>query len=175
MEKKLYFAYGSNMNLDQMEWRCPDAEIVGNVSVEGYRLAFRGNGSGRGVATILPEEGSRVDGVMWKVSQMDEKHLDRYEGYPVLYGREMLSVQDQNGDSHEVMVYIMQAPYKEHPAMPSVDYLNGILQGCRQNGLAIRPVLEAVQRTQMEQTIPKQYQQKSLFKPPPRRKSGPER
>ena len=28
-EKTLYFAYGSNLNLDQMARRCPDAEPVG--------------------------------------------------------------------------------------------------------------------------------------------------
>ena len=36
----LYFAYGSNMNLNQMAFRCPDAEVVDTVRLEGYRLAF---------------------------------------------------------------------------------------------------------------------------------------
>ncbi len=27
MEKPLYFAYGSNINLDQMRYRCPDASV----------------------------------------------------------------------------------------------------------------------------------------------------
>ena len=40
MEKLLYFAYGSNMNLDQMAFRCPDAEVVGVVRVDDYRLTF---------------------------------------------------------------------------------------------------------------------------------------
>lgn len=60
----LYFAYGSNMNLNQMAFRCPDAEVVDTVRLEGYRLAFCMNGGGNGVATILPEEGSYVDGVL---------------------------------------------------------------------------------------------------------------
>ena len=29
MEENLYFAYGSNLDLEQMAQRCPDAEIVG--------------------------------------------------------------------------------------------------------------------------------------------------
>ena len=53
-KEKLYFAYGSNMNLNQMAFRCPDAEVVESVRLEGYRLAFRTNGGGNGVATILP-------------------------------------------------------------------------------------------------------------------------
>lgn len=61
IEGKYYFAYGSNMNLGQMAFRCPAAVVVENVRVEGYRLAFCGRPSGNGVATILPEEGSHVD------------------------------------------------------------------------------------------------------------------
>ena len=47
------------MNLDQMEFRCPDAEVIGNVMVKDYRLAFRGNSRGNGVASILPEQGEQ--------------------------------------------------------------------------------------------------------------------
>ena len=68
-EEKLYFAYGSNMNLNQMAFRCPDAEVVDTVRLEGYRLAFCMNGGGNGVATILPEEGSYADGVLWRISE----------------------------------------------------------------------------------------------------------
>ena len=56
----LYFAYGSNMNRNQMAFRCPDAEVAGSVRLEGYRLAFRENGGGVGVATVLPEPDSFV-------------------------------------------------------------------------------------------------------------------
>ena len=40
MAEQLYFAYGSNMNLDQMEFRCPAAAVKENVRLDGYRLAF---------------------------------------------------------------------------------------------------------------------------------------
>ena len=57
MEERYYFAYGSNMNLEQMKYRCPAAEVVENVRLENYRLAFRGRAPGNGVATVLPEKG----------------------------------------------------------------------------------------------------------------------
>ena len=41
MENTLYFAYGSNINLGQMEYRCPDASVVGPVVLDGYELLFR--------------------------------------------------------------------------------------------------------------------------------------
>lgn len=43
MEENLYFAYGSNLDLEQMAQRCPDAEIVGPVRLENYELRFRGS------------------------------------------------------------------------------------------------------------------------------------
>ena len=144
--EKLYFAYGSNMNLNQMAFRCPDAEVVDTVRLEGYRLAFCMNGGGNGVATIIPAEGSYVDGVLWRISEQDEQHLDHYEGFPYLYGKEPVTVTDRNGRQREIMAYTMNSPYKDVPAMPSKAYLEGILNGCRQNGIEIAPVLEAVKR-----------------------------
>ena len=79
MAEQLYFAYGSNMNLDQMEFRCPAAAVKENVRLDGYRLAFCGRHPGCGVATILPEQGSHVDGVLWKITPECEHSLDRYE------------------------------------------------------------------------------------------------
>lgn len=79
MEDRYYFAYGSNMNLEQMKYRCPAAEVVENVRLEDYRLAFRGRAPGNGVATVLPEKGSYVEGVLWKITEACEKSLDFYE------------------------------------------------------------------------------------------------
>lgn len=35
---KLYIAYGSNLNLEQMRRRCPTAELVGKTVLRGWRL-----------------------------------------------------------------------------------------------------------------------------------------
>ena len=40
MEENLYFAYGSNLDLEQMAQRCPDAEIVGPVRLGKLRTAL---------------------------------------------------------------------------------------------------------------------------------------
>ena len=74
------------MNLDQMEFRCPDAEVIGNVMVKDYRLAFRGNSRGNGVASILPEHGEQASGVLWSITEKCVKSPHDYEGYPYLYG-----------------------------------------------------------------------------------------
>jgi cation transport regulator ChaC len=146
----LYFAYGSNMNLDQMEFRCPAAEVVGNVRLEDYRLTFCSRNPDSGVATILPEQGSHVDGVLWKITPDCERSLDRYEGYPYLYGKEVIHVKTEDGTVYESMVYTMNAPHKDCPARPSRFYLQGILEGCVQNGIQTEPIKEAVKQTQKE-------------------------
>lgn len=156
MEERLYFAYGSNMSLEQMDYRCPDASVVENVRVDNYRLAFCSMNPRSGVATILPEEGSYVEGVLWRITPECEKSLDRYEGYPHLYGKETICVKNAEGQEKNVMVYTMNAPYKEHPARPSDFYLKGILEGCRENGLSTKPVMDAVRMTQQEMKSGKQ-------------------
>lgn len=40
--KKYYLAYGSNLNIPQMQYRCPEARIIGTAVIEGYRLLFKG-------------------------------------------------------------------------------------------------------------------------------------
>lgn len=41
MYKKLYIAYGSNLNIRQMAFRCPGAKLRGTGTVEDYELQFR--------------------------------------------------------------------------------------------------------------------------------------
>ena len=159
LEKKLYFAYGSNMNLGQMNFRCPDAEILETARLEGYRLAFRSNGGNRGVATILPDQDSHVDGVLWEISPEDKRNLNFYEGFPRLYSKQILTLENRLGKELAAMAYVMNAPYKDRPAFPSAGYLDGILQGCEQNGIDTAPIkaaaLDALERADLEEKPPK--------------------
>ena len=79
---RLYMAYGSNMNLEQMADRCRTAEVVGKGILKNYELLFRGARHGA-VATVEPREGSSVPVVLWEIGARDEVALDCYEGYPV--------------------------------------------------------------------------------------------
>ncbi len=99
---KLYIAYGSNMDMDQMAYRCPDAAYVGTAALEGWRLMFKGSKSGN-YATIEREEGCKVPVLLWEVTAEDEKSLDRYEAYPNFYYKDYLDVPGFG----KAMVYIM--------------------------------------------------------------------
>ena len=100
-----YLAYGSNMNQAQMAYRCPTAEVVGTSELKGYELLFRGAHRGA-VATVEPKEGSAVPVLLWKIRKSDEEALDSYEGYPRLYGKQMLQV-ELDGKEVSAMGYIM--------------------------------------------------------------------
>lgn len=143
MEEKLYFAYGSNLDLEQMSQRCPDAETVGPVRLENYELRFRGNG----FATVTPKKGSVVYGLVWKITPNCEQSLDRYEGYPRHYTKETVTVKDAAGAEIPVMVYIMAEPYCRQPALPSPYYYRVIQRGFEANGLPVESLQAAWSRT----------------------------
>ena len=52
--KKFYLAYGSNLNVKQMQFRCPDARIVGTAEISNYQLLFKGSKTGS-YLTIEPK------------------------------------------------------------------------------------------------------------------------
>lgn len=103
--KKLYIAYGSNMDEGQMAYRCPAARLLGQTEVEGYRLLFKGSMTGA-YATIEPQEGGRVPVLVWEIGEQDEASLDRYEGYPSFYYKKDLTV-SLDGQEVTAMAYIM--------------------------------------------------------------------
>ena len=75
----LYFAYGSNMNPEQIRRRIPEARAVGRATLKGWRVVERL------YADIERSRGSRVEGVLYLVTKTELHRLDLYEGYPNVY------------------------------------------------------------------------------------------
>lgn len=123
--KKLYLAYGSNMNLEQMARRCPTAWVLGPAELEGFRLTFRGPHGGA-VANIEPDVVGTVPVLLWEIQRADEVALDRYEGFPTLYRKQMVSIRF-NGRQRKVMAYVM-TPGRPL-GVPSTHYFNIIRDG----------------------------------------------
>ena len=84
MTERLYFAYGSNINLEQMAYRCPNSTVAGAAMLKGYELQFRYH------ATIEPNADAEVPILLWKLEAQDERFLDRYEGFPNIIARKAL-------------------------------------------------------------------------------------
>ena len=149
-DKTLYFAYGSNINLDQMTHRCPDAKPLGPVTLDNYELLFRGSPGGSGFATIAPCEGSQVQGLLWEITPRCERALDFYESYPRFYDKQTVPVRDSQGKEYQVMVYVMTGELSRNPAAPSPYYYAGIVDGLHQNGMPVEP-LEQAHRSLMDE------------------------
>ncbi len=124
-KKQLYIAYGSNINLEQMAYRCPHSKVVGTSEVKGYELEFRG------VATIVPKENASVPVLIWELDERDLPILNRYEGFPSFYRQEKMLF-EMDGKTYKGMAYLMN---RGTISPPSLQYYNTILQGYRENGL----------------------------------------
>jgi gamma-glutamylcyclotransferase (GGCT)/AIG2-like uncharacterized protein YtfP len=120
----LYFAYGSNMDLAQMQRRCPDSRLIGPAFLNGWRLTFDKNSPlwGGGIADIVKDENSQVWGLLYEVSEDDLKALDTYEGAPDFYRRVKVTVIDSEAASHKALAY--EVVNKENFTPPSAEYLN---------------------------------------------------
>jgi gamma-glutamylcyclotransferase (GGCT)/AIG2-like uncharacterized protein YtfP len=159
----LYIAYGSNLNLPQMAFRCPTAKVVGASEIKGYELLFRGGRRGA-VATVEPLEGSSVPVLLWKIKPGDEQALDRYEGYPHFYRKEMMEV-ELGGKAVPGMVYVMNGGHEL--GAPSDFYLNTIMEGYKTAGFDTDFLDRAVEKSirlaaKQQETEPMQG---SLFGP----------
>lgn len=118
---KYYFAYGSNLNLEQIKHRCKDAIKVGSVILKGYELEFRY------YLTIKENKNSDVPLGIFKISSDDELNLDVYEGYPHFYRKEKLSI-DFNDEKITGIIYIMNKNTR-NVMPPNQTYLNTCLKG----------------------------------------------
>ncbi|KZL78628.1 AIG2 family protein [Colletotrichum tofieldiae] len=73
---RLYFAYGSNLWLQQMASRCPSSFYVGRAVLSDHYWQI----NERGFANVIPRSGSNVHGLVYRVNADDEASLDRCEG-----------------------------------------------------------------------------------------------
>ncbi len=141
-----YFAYGSNINLDQMAYRCPNAEPRMAVTLDGYELLFRRGG----FATIAPKEGGQVQGLIWKLTPQCVASLDGYEGYPRFYDKQAVWVKSLSGAKVPVMTYVMTEEHTKVPTMPTAHYYDGILQGYLANEMPTEALNVAVEHCKKE-------------------------
>lgn len=127
----LYFAYGSNLNIEQMDKRCPAAKPVTGIIIPNWRLVFRG------YADIEPCENATLLGGLWEITKECEKTLDRYEGVNGgLYRKCYFKYQDQ-----DVLFYRMNETGIYYPAPW---YIEVIKEGYDDFGLDLADLSAAV-------------------------------
>ena len=113
--RRLYIAYGSNINIEQMANRCPNSKVIGKEMLKGYEL--------------------------------DEHSLDKYEGFPNYYRKELFEI-DVNGEKKECMAYLMNSG---QISPPMSYYYNVIKQGYEANDMNTSYLRAALEKSVCEQ------------------------
>ena len=122
----LYGAYGANLNMSNMEVRCPKAKPMISFMLKDYKLVFNG------VADIIKCKGAEVPIGLWKITDECEKALDRFEGFPYLYKKMYVKKLDIPGARGKCMFYVMR---RKGYGVPPAHYYNCLAQGYEDFGM----------------------------------------
>ena len=130
----LYFAYGSNLHHFQMKRRCKDSTFIKKINLKNFRLTFR---SKYRAADIEPKKNSIVPGGLFEISKRDEKKLDVYEDFPILYKKYYFYYYGK-----KVMTYTMVKKTKF--SYPTEKYLNIVKKGYSDCGISKKTLFIAL-------------------------------
>ena len=118
-----------------MKRRCKDSIFIKKINLKNFTLTFR---SKYRAADIEPKKNSFVQGGLFEISKSDEKKLDIYEDFPILYKKLYFKYYNK-----KVMTYIMvkKTPFK----FPTERYLNIVKRGykdCKLNSEYLKNALK---------------------------------
>ena len=150
-KKRYYIAYGSNLNIRQMRYRCPGAKPIGISAIPDYELLYKGSKTGA-YLTIEPKNGGLVPIAVWEVTADDEKRLDIYEGYPTFYYKKEvhLPVRLANGKIRKVTAFVYIMHEERSIAIPSMTYIRTCEEGYRNFGFDVKYLDRAYLRSTKE-------------------------
>lgn len=153
MASQLYFAYGSNLNLADWHQWCDERgfsrELLKPVStavLPDYELSFSHYSTtrGGGALNVVESLGKGVDGVMFEVlDPAGWKALDRKEGAPSCYVREVVTLLDESGDEIEAVTYLLPESRVRSYQEPTAEYVDAVARGLRDFDLDERALLAA--------------------------------
>ena len=148
----LYISYGSNMNLEQMAYRCPNSYVVCNGKLKGWKLVFNVH------ADIIKTDKNNdfVPVVVWNIADADWDRLDMYEGYPSYYIKETVNVILDDGKNEKAIVYVM-ADNRKGICRPSKTYFECIEKGYIENGINVQCLYNALAYAFSHETAHNQY------------------
>lgn len=146
----LYLGYGSNLWQHQMSVRCPSSVYIGVARLRGYRWIINARGFANVVEcpphhddddddlpTKEEEEEEEVYGLVYRLTSGDEAGLDKNEGVPWAYTKEIVEVEvwdkggceSGKGKKEEVLLYIDRKRMVED--QPREEYVGRMNMGIR--------------------------------------------
>jgi len=127
-----YFAYGSNMNREQMHQRCPNHKLMGIARLPDHRMIFPRTSQrwdNLGVASIEHSIGDEVWGALYIMTQSDWDILDGKELLGISYIKKTINVITFDYHNIYALTYIAR---REKPNPPSKRYMTQIISGAEQ-------------------------------------------
>ena len=116
-----------------MAERCPHSPQQGTGWLEGWRLTFGGEDIGweGPLATVVEDVAERVFVVLYEISHLDERSLDRWDGVTLGYFRKTrVRVQTLDGDA-PAWLYVLNA---YEGGLPSERYLGMLANAAEKAG-----------------------------------------
>jgi gamma-glutamylcyclotransferase len=125
-----YFAYGSNMNWQQMKRRCPSSRFVCVARLPDYRFGITRHSRLRdcGTANIYPARAEEVWGIIYEVSDADLTILDSFEDG---YRREILSFHPVADGTPPLDALVYVADIEQNVPRPNPEYRRLIIEGAK--------------------------------------------
>ena len=143
---RYYLAYGSNLNLAQMQERCGTSKKVGKAIIKDYRLMFKGSENSN-YLTIEKAKGYQVPVGVFIIQEGDEVALDRFEGFPFLYYKQDFVVELITDNGNKTIInafaYIMHEDRKL--GAPSEEYVRRVQIGYKNFGFDKKIIDEAIE------------------------------
>ena len=139
-EKRLYFAFGSNLSLDQMRKRCPGHQLVGTAVLSNHRVVCNKKGD-NGVdyyAGIVCSPGDEVLGALYQLTEEDITRLDVSEGckdagrHYIRNEKDFFVRNRETGQVINAFTYFVVEPVALKK--PTSEYAAKIFKGCRDHG-----------------------------------------
>lgn len=134
----LYFAYGSNMNEDELKMRGITILKAEKALLKKYKIALTRNATtrGGGVLDIIPNY-DVVEGVLYELNDADRGKIDGKEGGRVgAYEPITVDIETEDGKVlNDILTY--QVCRKENPPVASQEYKDSVLRGACKHGLSV--------------------------------------
>lgn len=135
----LYFAYGINLNSQQLQRKCSYFQKVANSRLPGYRMDFFEYSPvwDGAMATLVPDSQSEVWGVLYRLTDYSWDELDNCEDARLdgtgAYFRYPVEVLSNDGITRLSMLYLKSRLGKA--TLASAEYMALVLQGAAEQGL----------------------------------------
>ena len=128
---RIYYAYGSNMDEKQMKESCKDSILISKGKLKNYRFVL----DSKGYASIEENKRSSVEGLLWLITEDDEKRLDYYEGVSSnCYRKEKINVEN-NGLIVSALTYISNRDIEN--IIKNKQYFDKVISAAKKHGIKI--------------------------------------